>query len=329
VAGEVFSAPTTRVSGGARFARTLPLSPDWSVETALSVAAADQATAASPSVGLLWSHAPGLRIWGRAGQGVRLPTFGDLFLRPGTGARPNPDLSPEKIRLDAEVGAEATGADGVLTVRSTAFYRHTNDPIIWLPSVVAVWQPINAGWLTALGLETSAAWNPEGRWGAETSVTLQRSRIGFTRSSSPLAYQPAVSGRIALERKGRSGGGIRADLELKGARKSSITGPHELRAFGLVNLRGRQTFHIEGFDAILDAEVRNVLNTTYERIELFPEPGRSLELRVTLRPNRRARLQAHAANRSLGSVTVERDASLAAGREPAGPGRHRSQKERS
>jgi len=314
VGGETLSAPATRVFGGARVSRGLSLSPDWSLETALSLSVADDATAASPSVGLTWSAAPGVRVWGRAGQGVRLPTFGDLFLRPGAGVRPNPDLSPEKIRLDAEVGAEAQGAGGVLRVRSAAFYRRTDNPIIWLPSVVAVWQPMNAGWLTAVGLETSVTWNPKGRWGAEASATLQRSRMGFTRTSAPLAYQPAASGRIAVEHRIRVGGGIRADVELKGPRRSSITGPHELRAFGLVNLRGRQTFHIEGFDATLEAELRNVLDTTYERIELFPEPGRSLELRITLRPSGRTRLQADAANRSLGSTS---------------PGRDRSQKERS
>lgn len=117
------------------------------------------------------------------------------------------------------------------------------------------------------------------------------------------------------------------DLELRGARRSSVYGPHELRPFGLLNFRGRQTFHIEGFDAVLEGGLLNVLDTTYERIELFPEPGRSMELRLTLRPMGPRNLQADTTNRSLGAEPVADDSS-SSGREATGPGRNRSSQDR-
>lgn len=298
VYGDAVSAATARAFGGVRVARVQELSPAWSVDGALALDVSDVRTAVSPTLGLSWRAAAGTRLWARAGQGMRLPTFGDRFLRTGVGGVPNPDLQPERVVMDTEIGVSHEDEGRRVRVSGTTFFRHTRDPIVWLPSVVAVWSPINAGRLTAYGLETGLAWTPYEGWVVGASGTFQSSRLAFEGYSSPMPYLPAVSGALSLERSG-AGGRVRADLELKGARRTSIYGPHELPPLALLSLRANRRVHALGFEAVVEVGLLNVLDVAYERVELFPEPGRSMEVRLELRPASRGNLQSNRAGRSF------------------------------
>ncbi|MFV1987353.1 MAG: TonB-dependent receptor [Gemmatimonadota bacterium] len=315
IGGEALAEPTTRIIGGVRATRAVELSGGWGLDVSMAVDAADLGAAVSPGAGVSWARA-GKRVWLRAGQGYRLPTFGDLFLRPGMGAVPNPDLEPERVVLDAELGAEHTDETGTLRIAATTFVRQTRNPIIWLPSVTSVWRPVNAGRLAAYGVETLVSWSPRPGWTARASGTVQDSRIRFDEYSSRMPYHPRVSGNISLERRG-SGPDGRVDLELRGARRTSVYGPHELPAFALLSVRARQPFHAAGFDGVLEVGVSNVLDVAYERVELFPEPGRTLELRLELIPRRQRSLQANGADRNF--VPAGLAAPVVAGSATTGP----------
>ncbi|MCG8469246.1 MAG: TonB-dependent receptor [Gemmatimonadetes bacterium] len=258
-----------RVSGSRSLARRLELS------HGLAVDAAREGVALSPSLGLRWRLG---RAWDariRGSQARRLPTFADLFLRPGVGARPNPDLRPERVALDADAGIRRVGPGW--RTGATFFYRRTNDPIVWLPSVVAIWTPRNLGRLDAVGVELSGSWYA-GAWRLTGEATWQSSRITFPDDArSSLPYEPALSGSLAVEHT-RDRSGARGELVFVGRRKTSIFGPHDLRPYALLNVRGRQTFHIMGLSAEVELGVLNALDATYERVELFPEPGRRFEL---------------------------------------------------
>jgi outer membrane receptor protein involved in Fe transport len=234
-----------------------------------------------------------------------LPTFGDLYLRAGGGATPNPDLRPERVVIDGEVGAAYEPGRGRVRLTGATFFRHTRDPIIWLPSVVAVWSPINAGRLTAYGVETGLSVLLFPGLVLETNATVQSSRLGFEGYSNPLPYHPALSGGVALERSG-AGPGVRLDLELEGARRTSVYGPHELPAVALLDLRANQGFRAVGVDAVIEIGLLNVLDVAYERVELFPEPGRTVEVRLSVRPGATPTLQAYRAGRSLRSPRQNR-----------------------
>jgi outer membrane receptor protein involved in Fe transport len=279
-AGTALDGRPGRGTAGVRVDRWIVRSTRWRVDGSLGVdAASGFRSALSPSVSVEWVASQAIRVRARAGQGFRLPTFGDLFLRPGTGARPNTDLRPERVRLDTELGGLMALPDLGLEAGVTAFYRRTADPIVWLPSVLSVWSPMNAGRLAAYGVESELSWVPSPGWMAEMNATVQRSRVGFEGYSNPLPYQAHLSGRASLERRG-PGPDARVDVEIQGPRRTSMFGPHELPAVALVGIRGRQDLTFAGFDAVLEVGVSNVLDAAYERVELFPEPGRTFEVRI-------------------------------------------------
>ena len=74
------------------------------IDPAFSVDAADGGAVASPEVGITWTPDAKAQVWVRAGQGFRLPTFGDLYFASQFQLRPNPNLEAERISLDSELG---------------------------------------------------------------------------------------------------------------------------------------------------------------------------------------------------------------------------------
>ncbi|MDX1392988.1 MAG: TonB-dependent receptor [Gemmatimonadota bacterium] len=296
--GDVVGDEARRIVAGVSLRKALDAGDGWSFVGGVSLDGSDVGFAVSPSLTVRRQVSSSTSMWVRAGQGYRLPTLGDLYLRPGLGASPNPDLAPERVRLDAELGVSMDPAGGEWRLELATFYRDTRDPIIWLPSVISVWSPLNAGRLRALGLQGAAALVPAPGWTIRMVGTVQDSRLGFEDYTDPLPYQPAWSGSASAERRG-PGPDVRADVEIRGPRRTSIFGPHELPPFALLDIRVRQPFTAAGLGAVLEVGVSNVLDVAYERVELFPEPGRSLEVRLELGPAASPSLQGAAADRSF------------------------------
>ncbi len=279
--------PTRRWRGGLRAARSDELGGEVTLLSSLSLDGAREGLALSPSLGARWVFRRGWEARVRGSQARRLPTFADLFVRPGAGVRPNADLRPERVVLDLDLGVSREGRSGSVT--ATLFRRKTLDPIIWLPSVVAIWSPRNLGQLDAMGLEVAGAWHA-GAWRVDGSATWQSSHVTFDNGAqNSLPYQPALAGTLAIghetERRG-----VRGEVELAGRRATSILGPHDLNPYGLLNIRARQTFHLVGYSAEVQFGILNALGAPYERIELFPEPGRRFELGVSLSTRGQKRL---------------------------------------
>ncbi len=277
-----------RWTGGVRAARTTTIGSHLRLDAAVTLDGDAEGLAVSPALGLGLDLGRGWRLRARASQARRLPTFADLFLRPGMGALPNPDLRPERVVLDAEFGVEWR-VQGV-SARSTLFRRHTRDPIIWLPSVIAVWTPRNLGTLDATGLELGVTVEPTASWRIDAAGTWQSSHVTFANdASSPLPYEPRLSGSLTVRHAGATRG-IMATVALVGRRNTNLFGLHDLPPYALLNIRARQTFHLVGLSAELEAGVVNALDMTYERVELFPEPGRRLEIGLSIGIGHRSRL---------------------------------------
>jgi len=287
VEGDLIEGAPGRVVGGARVAAALLAGP-FRVDPALSLDVSGTLVAASPEMSVTWLANPGTRIWGRVGQGFRLPTFGDLYFASQYQLRPNPGLQPERISFDSEVGASTrTSAGGVLLKASaTAWGRHTKNPIVWLASSVAVWSPRNLSELWAAGLELvvelqTSDPGPIG-WRAQFAGTVQRSRVGFGSSRNPLPYEPRSIGRLSLE--AWSGAvGTRVDLRHTGERTSSLAATRTLPGFTTVDVSARHSFAAGFFRLGLFFRVENVLDHRHQLIELFPEPGRHFTVRLEAR----------------------------------------------
>jgi outer membrane receptor protein involved in Fe transport len=266
----------TRWTAGVRVSRSDAIGSAITVLSAIKVDIAREGVAVLPAVGIQASLEPGWTVHGRASQARRLPTLADLFLQPMMGALPNPTLTPEYVELDSEVGI--TWKKQKVELRTSLFRRSTRDPIVWLPSVVGIWSPRNLATLNAKGLEFAGVWEPLDRWNVRLAGTWQNSRVTFDNATStPLPYEPGLSSSLAVYYQGEERG-VSADITVTGSRRTNIFGPHKLPGYALVNIRGRQTFQLLGMRAQLEAGMLNALGSVYERMELFPEPGRRLEV---------------------------------------------------
>jgi hypothetical protein len=287
IAGDMLDSRAVRTLVGVRAAAILR-SGRIRVDPALSVDASHGRTALSPELGITWSVDGRTRIWGRVGQGFRLPTFGDLFFASQYRLRPNPELDPERITYDAEVGASGGVPVGNVTVSVTgsAWSRRTEGPIVWISSAVAVWSPQNLGTLEARGLELRVAVEPlrMGTWGwrVGASGTLQDSRVGFGSNENPLPYEPGSTAHVGLE-AGRGDIGGRVDLRYTGPRTTTLAATRSLDGFVTGDLSLRQSMQAGSLGLSFFLKVENLMDSDYQFVELFPEPGRRLSVRIEAR----------------------------------------------
>lgn len=81
------------------------------------------------------------------GNGVTVPALADLLFRDGVGVAINPNLRPERVRWEWELGAHqefsVLGMAG--SVRAGGYYGQVDDMILWTPNFRAIWSPGNFG----------------------------------------------------------------------------------------------------------------------------------------------------------------------------------------
>lgn len=289
VRGSEASVAPARWTGGLWLGRTftagrLSLQPGVATDLSTDGSAVSPTLALGAQIGAAWV------VWGRAGSAYRLPTFADLYAPSARGIRANPDLQPERVILDAEAGfrwssgsSRQPGVRGGVDLQASAFYRRTNDPIVWIASAVALWSPQNLDRLTATGLEIRAD-APIGQGGPRVggSFTLQRSRLGFGTNTNPMPYQPDLAGNAYVGGE-LIGIWLRGAATYVGSRTTTLAGTRSLPAYALVRLEASRSVPVGTLDLDLRVAVENLFDVTYETIELFPEPGRSLLVRLELR----------------------------------------------
>jgi len=285
--GEQVEGSVGRASGGLRVAAIA--GPErFRVVPGLSVDVSAGRLVASPEVSVTWLATGALRAWGRAGQGFRMPTFGDLYFASRYQMRANPDLQPERIDWDGEIGAGLRTRAGGLELEASAagWSRRTSDPIVWLASSTALWSPSNLGRLMAAGVDielelSSREPGPVG-WRAQVAGSAQRSRVGFGSNRNPLPYDPDGHGRLSLE-AWLGAAGARLDLRYTGSRTTSLAATRELPAFATIDASARYGFRMGDLDLGVYGKIVNVLDQRFELVELYPEPGRQFALRLEAR----------------------------------------------
>ena len=307
VAGSGTEGTPVRWSGGAWVGKTFTAG-RLSVQPGLAADVSTDGHAASPEVSLAAQLGPAWVLWSRLGSAYRLPTFADVYAPRSRGVRANPDLKPERVVLDAEIGIRwasaakegragdaraggdtragsdaRAGGDTRAGIQAALFYRRTNDPIVWVASSVALWSPLNLDRLTAAGLEIGGdiALASEGpRIGG--AFTLQRSRLGFGTNRNPMPYQPDVAANFHLLGE-LAGVWLRGAVALVGSRTTTVAGVRRLPAYTTVRLDGSRAVRIGSLSLEVAVAVENLLDSRFELTELFPEPGRSLVVRLEVR----------------------------------------------
>ena len=285
--GDDFSGEVRRLMIGGAAARSFSAGA-FLVRPAISIDGTADRAAVSPEIGLRVPIGSMIALRARAGQAFRMPTLADLNLSPGLRVRSNPDLEPERVVLDAELGLEAGWEVGgfELAGELAGWYRQTQDPIVWLASAAALWTPRNLDRLVSYGVEGSLEavterTRPTG-WGLTAAATLDHSRLGFGSNQNPLPYRPGTSAALGI-RGWATRLSIRGWVRWTGSRTTTVAGTRSLPGFTTVDLTvgWQPPFGVAGLE--VEGRVDNLLDRYYELVELYPEPGRRLSLTVRYR----------------------------------------------
>ena len=258
------------------------------LDPALSLDGSADQWAVSPEIGLTMAASANLTIRARAGQAFRLPTLGDLYFAPALRVRSNPDLEPERVLLDSELGLRGEWNRGrnELEADLGAWHRVTDDPIVWLASATAVWSPRNLDRLVSTGIEASIrasiAGSVSSGWRISAAATFDRSRLGFGENQNPMPYRPDTTGSLGLERWSR-GLTARTLLRWTGSRTTSVAGTRALPGFLLLDVALGHAVPIGSLPLEIEGRIDNLLDRRYELVELYPEPGRLFSLTLRLR----------------------------------------------
>lgn len=224
----------------------------------------------------------GIRLHGSARSSFTPPAMADQFFRQGVAVEPNPELRGERVPLELEVGATARLAWPLRTDAGVTLFRgDVRDMIVWAPDFRFVWRPRNTD---------------VRRWGGEawTEVALLpglRARASYAlaaviydspgSSGAQLAYRPRHTGHVALE---ASRGDWRASLtsDYTGERYPTAARVNRLSPYWRTGLSAGREWRLGDWRGALSLNVDRLLDQRDSMIFGYPEPGRTLRLRLDL-----------------------------------------------
>ncbi|HEX8693917.1 MAG TPA: TonB-dependent receptor [Longimicrobium sp.] len=214
------------------------------------------------------------------------PSLGDQFFREGVGVRPNPDLGPERVPGEWELGASWSpslrGLD--LTASVAAYTGDVRGMIVWLPDFAFRWSPRNVD-VDRRGLDARAeAALPAadlrlvGSWSA-ARIVYDSTGAG---EAVQLAYRPRHFGFFSAE---WSPGAWRAGAAARytGLRYPAAARVNALPGFWSVDLDLAREWRIGRWAAEAALHVDRLFDETSSLIAGFPEPGRRLRLDLRVR----------------------------------------------
>jgi len=209
-----------------------------------------------------------------ASRNFRMPTFNDLYWRPGG----NLDLVPEQS-YQFDLGHQFQFNE--LSINLNTYYIATEDMIRWLPSTNGFWQPTNVDAVQIYGAEaelaftTSIGKNQKIDFSTNYAYTVSEDKatqkqliyVPFHRGNASVAYSIAGLGLFYQH--------------LYNGPVSIIGG--ELEGYQVANTGLTYTLKTQGgLQYRFGLTVNNLFNTYYENIALRPMPNRNIQTQVVL-----------------------------------------------
>ncbi|HYR10380.1 MAG TPA: TonB-dependent receptor, partial [Longimicrobium sp.] len=210
------------------------------------------------------------------------PSLGDQFFRAGVGVEPNPDLRPERVPNEWELGASAStllgGAE--VTAHAAAYAGDVRGMILWLPDFRFRWSPRNVDALRR-GIDTRAEVRlPHA--GVRLSGSWSLARVTYDEPGVrgiQLAYRPRHTGSAGAEWR-RGGWRVDAFARYTGVRYPAAAEVNALPGFWSTALRAGRDWRVGGWTMTAAVDVDRALDEKDSLIEGFPEPGRRVRLDV-------------------------------------------------
>jgi iron complex outermembrane receptor protein len=246
------------------------------------------ATGDDPSEGAL------VRMHGTIGRNFRTPTFNELYYAGGGGVG-NPHLSPEyATTVDAGAGISAH-ALGIQQIDATFFRADMSDRIVWVSAGAGSVTPRNLRRVVSTGVEVAYSWMMPA---AGTTLSGSYSRMRSEKRSADFPGDPNINTVLPyvpgelfscsaawgtdlpwgpVTRCDMSGSVMRVGYRYTTEDNTSFLPSYTVLQAGLALEFSRWEMR-----AVLRADVRNLLNTSYEVMLGYPMPGRSYEVSVAI-----------------------------------------------
>lgn len=249
----------------------------------------------SPSMGIAYELADGLRVRASFKDIFRMPTFNENYYY-HFGSR---TLVPEKTQ-QWNVGLTCT--HGRLSASETAFslavdayYNKVKDMIVAVPHNMFVWRCVNVGKVRALGVDITGRWQQPVAAGHLLCATANYSMQHVGNRTNP--ESPYYNNQIAYMPKSVGGASLSwenpwVNLSLHGEGISSrwtnnehlegtqVSGYWEMGATLWRTFRLSRQPHSHSLTLRFD--LRNLLDKQYEIVASYPMPGRNWQLSVTI-----------------------------------------------
>jgi outer membrane cobalamin receptor len=210
------------------------------------------------------------------------PSLGDQFFAAGVGVQPNPDLRPERVPSEWELGMSAATTIGAAEVSAyaTAYTGTVRGMIIWLPDFRFRWSPRNVDALRR-GVDTRAELSLP-RAGVRLSGQYALARMTYADDALrgiQLAYRPRHTG--ALEAEWRRGPWrLDATARYTGERYPATARINALPGFWSTAARAGRDWRLGRWTMTTAVDVDRALDEKDSLIAGFPEPGRRVRLDV-------------------------------------------------
>jgi outer membrane cobalamin receptor len=244
-------------------------------------------TELSPRIGAALSRGR-WNLRASVGSGFSPPSLADQFFQEGVQVRANPDLGPERVRGELELGVDVrliTSAALSLGATLDLYRADVDGMILWFPDHRFVWSPDNfdvrrRGFDAALDLflrprsirvtaalsrasvtytgpvlDGQVAYRPE--WTAHTSV-----------SSTWSAWTAELTGRYVGERRTVPGSSV-----------------NTLAPYGLADLRIGGAWSVAGWRLAPRLTIQNLFDASAAMLPDYPFPGRAWGLELTVHPD--------------------------------------------
>ncbi|NVO20740.1 MAG: TonB-dependent receptor [Bacteroidetes bacterium] len=221
-------------------------------------------------------------------RNYRIPTMNDRFWLPGG----NPDLLPESSwNEEAGIDWQPAQNDRLVNVlfRLTAYSIQMKNMILWEPFTSDIWSPVNIQEVWSRGLESSLQ--------AKIDKSDMHLLLIVAYSYSPSTYQGSNQLTKAYEGKqliyvplNKANANLRASAgkyfglingSWSGKRYVQQDNEKALPSYTVLNLTVGREFISSLSNTRLQFEIQNLLNTKFQAVQYYPEPGISFMFNLT------------------------------------------------
>jgi iron complex outermembrane receptor protein len=221
-------------------------------------------------------------------RNFRVPTMNDRYWIPGG----NPDLLPENSwNIQAGGAYSYHRGENIQSRIAIDFYSLVIDNFIqWVPGDEGIWSPQNVQKVWSRGVEISSktdfqmyGFNGYFRFGYNYTPSTYRetSASGYDAQNKQLIYIP-LHKVVETFYAGKGKFYTMFSYSLTGKRYVQSDNAKSLPAYSLLDFYTGATFKTKKSSFRLQAEIRNLMNKTYQSIQYYPEPGISFSINLLI-----------------------------------------------